>query len=270
MAMRNPKGRVNYEPNSWRRGAAGIAGRAASDSFPEPSEGAKAALRSETFADHYSQARQFFISQTDDRAGATSPRALTSSSARWRRRRSASAWSRTCSTSTMSWRRRSPQGLGMKKLPEPADRPRADAARICKPSPALSIIKNGPKRFEGRKLGVLVTDGADAALLAALQTAVTKAGAVIEVIAPAVGGVKAERRQAGSRPSRRSMAARRCSIDAVAVLPSEDGGAELLRSMRRPATSSPTPSRTASSSATPRPPRCWRRPASSRTRGSSS
>ena len=34
-------------------------------SFPEPMEGAKQRVRSETFADHYSQARQFFISQTE-------------------------------------------------------------------------------------------------------------------------------------------------------------------------------------------------------------
>ena len=59
------------------------------------------------------------------------------------------------------------------------------------PSPALSIIENGPERFEGRKLGILVTDGADAALLKALQTALEKEGAVIEIIAPKVGGVKA-------------------------------------------------------------------------------
>jgi catalase len=36
-------------------------------------------------------------------------------------------------------------------------------------SPALSILRNGPDSFAGRKLGVLVTDGADAALLAALS-----------------------------------------------------------------------------------------------------
>ena len=31
-----------------------------------------------------------------------------------------------------------------------------------KPSPKLSIVKNGPKSFAGRKVGALVTDGVDA------------------------------------------------------------------------------------------------------------
>ena len=35
-------------------------------------------------------------------------------------------------------------------------------------SDALSIVKNGPESFKGRKLGILLTDGADAALFAAL------------------------------------------------------------------------------------------------------
>ena len=36
------------------------------------------------------------------------------------------------------------------------------------PSDKLSIVKNGPKTFAGRKVGALVTDGVDAELLAAL------------------------------------------------------------------------------------------------------
>ena len=59
------------------------------------------------------------------------------------------------------------------------------------PSPALSIVERGPKRFEGRKLGILVADGADAKLLKAVTAAVTKEKAVFEIIAPKVGGVTA-------------------------------------------------------------------------------
>ena len=66
MAMRNPAGRVNYEPNSW---SADIAGpredpEGGYRSFPEPVADEKQRVRSERFADHYSQARQFFLSQT--------------------------------------------------------------------------------------------------------------------------------------------------------------------------------------------------------------
>ena len=68
----------------------------------------------------------------------------------------------------------------MKDMPKPADaavEPRDD----LRPSPALSIIENGPDSFEGRKVGVLVSDGADAALLKKLQAAIEKEGAAMEV-----------------------------------------------------------------------------------------
>ena len=54
-----------------------------------------------------------------------------------------------------------------------------------------SIVDNGPERFEGRKLGILVSDGSDAALLKAIKAALDKAGATFEIIAPKVTGVKA-------------------------------------------------------------------------------
>jgi catalase len=65
MAFINPKGRVNYEPNSW----GGVEGGPRETdrgfhSFPAEEGGVKARIRSETFADHYSQARQFYVSQT--------------------------------------------------------------------------------------------------------------------------------------------------------------------------------------------------------------
>ena len=65
MAFFNPRGRANYEPNSW-----GAEGGPREDpergfrSFAEQAEGPKVRLRPESFADHYSQARQFYISQT--------------------------------------------------------------------------------------------------------------------------------------------------------------------------------------------------------------
>ena len=65
MAMRNPKGRANYEPNSW--GADGGPRENPADgyrSYPEKVDAPKIRARPESFADHYSQARQFYISQT--------------------------------------------------------------------------------------------------------------------------------------------------------------------------------------------------------------
>jgi catalase len=75
-------------------------------------------------------------------------------------------------------------------MPKPADAA-LPTRQDLDPSPALSIVENGPKRFEGRKLGILVSDGSDAGLLKALKGALEKAGAIYEIIAPRVTGVKA-------------------------------------------------------------------------------
>ena len=75
MAMVNPKGRVNYEPNS-RSGAEGGPRESPElgfKSFAAEEGGRKVRERSESFADHFSQARQFYISQTRWSKG-TSPR----------------------------------------------------------------------------------------------------------------------------------------------------------------------------------------------------
>ena len=58
-------------------------------------------------------------------------------------------------------------------------------------SPALSILANGPDSFAGRKLGILVTDGVDAAKLTELTEAAEQANVNVELVAPAVGGVEA-------------------------------------------------------------------------------
>lgn len=62
MAMRNPVGRANYQPNSFGEGPRESPQRGFT-SFAAVEDGPKQRIRSESFADHYSQARQFYISQ---------------------------------------------------------------------------------------------------------------------------------------------------------------------------------------------------------------
>jgi catalase len=57
-------------------------------------------------------------------------------------------------------------------------------------SPALSILENGPDSFAGRKIGVLITEGFDRAILDELRRACDVLHVDIAVIAPAVDGVK--------------------------------------------------------------------------------
>jgi catalase len=57
------------------------------------------------------------------------------------------------------------------------------------PSPALSILGKFKPTLTGRMVGCLVSEGADAAVVASLRSAVEKAGADFKVVAPTVGGV---------------------------------------------------------------------------------
>jgi catalase len=188
MAMRNPVGRANYQPNSWGEGPreSPVSGFT---HFPSEEQGQKVRLRPESFADHYSQARQFYISQTPPEQRHIQM-ALTFELSKVEtpviRERVVSHLMNIDETLATAVA----QKLGFQSMPKPADAA-MPTRQDLEPSPALSIVENGPKRFEGRKLGILVSDGVDANLLKGLQDAVVAAKAQFELIAPKVGGVTA-------------------------------------------------------------------------------
>ncbi|MCK5749340.1 MAG: catalase HPII, partial [Oricola sp.] len=68
-------------------------------------------------------------------------------------------------------------------------KPARKPVTTLKPSDPLSIMKNPPANFAGRKLGVLVSDGAPAAVVKALKSAAKAEGAMFKVVAPKIGGV---------------------------------------------------------------------------------
>ncbi|MGN6303562.1 MAG: catalase [Mesorhizobium sp.] len=223
MAMRNPVGRVNYEPNSFGEGPR-ESPQQGFRSFAEAEEGQKVRLRAESFADHYSQARLFFNSQTPPEQRHIAM-ALTFELSKVEtpviRERMVSHLLNIDEglAETVA------DKLGLKQLPKAADAavaPRDD----LEPSPALSILENGPESFAGRKVGVLVSPGADAVLLRKLQAAIEKEGAVMEVVAPKVGGVEAAD---GSWIEGRHMIDGGPSVlfDAVALVLSENGAERL-------------------------------------------
>lgn len=223
MAMRNPVGRVNYQPNSWGEGPRETPVKGFRH-FPEKDDGPLMRLRPESFADHYSQARQFFISQTPPEQRHIA-NALTFELSKVEtpviRERMVSHLFNIDETLAHTVAAK----LGLKTMPKPAEAA-VQTRQDLEPSPALSIVLNGPKRFEGRKLGILVTDGVDATLLKALTSAMTKEKAMVEIIAPKVGGVTASD---GSWITAQQMIDGGPSVlyDAVAVLPSPEAVDEL-------------------------------------------
>lgn len=74
-------------------------------------------------------------------------------------------------------------------MPEPAEAAR-ETRQDLPLSDALSILKNAPNTFKGRKLGILVSEGFDAKIFADLAKSLVSEGANYEVIAPQVGGAK--------------------------------------------------------------------------------
>jgi catalase len=226
MAMVNPVGRANYEPNSW----SGADGGPREDpvngfrTFPADEGGPKRRLRPESFADHYSQARQFYMSQDPVE-----------------QKHIADAFVFELSkVETLEIRERMvgnlrnvdedlavtvADGLGLTAMPDrapAASRPITDLPD----SPALSILRNPPDSLEGRKIGALVTDGSDVKLLVQLEKAVEAEGAMLEYVAPKVGGfemndgtlVEAQQKIDGG-PS--------VLYDAVVILASEAGAEQL-------------------------------------------
>lgn len=228
MAMTNPKGRINYEPNSagGEKGGPRECPETGFQSFPDAVSGEKRRERSESFADHYSQARQFYISQTKNEQRHIAQALIFELS------KVENPAIRTRAVSHLpnideKLADTVAKGLGLREKITPsiaAVKTRKD----LKPSKALSIALNPPKTFAGRKVGILVTEGSDANLLAALKKQLDKEGATFEIIAPTVGGVKMSdgkhlpaNEKVGGAPS--------VLYDAVAILPSQEGVKLLLK-----------------------------------------
>jgi catalase len=217
MQLAVPKGRALYEPSSF--GGPRPSPAVGYQHFAQDVAGSKTRLRAESFADHYSQARQFYVSQTDveQRHIAT---ALVFELSK--------VQTPAIRARVVSHLRNVEDGLAMKvadglgiPLPDPA--PAARPTRMDLPgSPALSILRNGPSSFAGRKIGALVTDGTDAVVLGALLAALTRERAVLTIVAPTVAGVTlgdgtklAAHEKLDGAPS--------VLFDAVALLPSAEG-----------------------------------------------
>ncbi|MGO8094523.1 catalase [Rhizobium leguminosarum] len=225
MAMRNPVGRVNYQPNSWNQGPreSPVQGYR---HFPAEEQGPKVRLRPESFADHYSQARQFYISQTPPEQrhiAAALIFELSKVETPVIRERMVSHLMNIDETLAS----KVGHALGFKSMPKPADAA-MPTRQDLEPSPALSIIERGPKRFEGRKLGILVSDGTDAAIFKALLAEITEQKAAFEVIAPKIGGVTLSD---GNWIEAHQMIDGGPSVlyDAVALLPSAEGTGDLQK-----------------------------------------
>jgi catalase len=181
---------INYEPHSLSTNAGPRESpEKGLQSYSAQEEGPKQRTRSDSFADHYSQARQFFISQTEVE----------------QKHIALALKFELSEVQTLAIRARMvshllnidaglagqvAEGLRLREMPRPADAARPTLQDL-KPLSALSIQLNWPRSFADRKVGALITDGVDAKMLDALAKALKAEGAMLKLVAPEVGGVEA-------------------------------------------------------------------------------
>ena len=192
MQMERPKGRVAYEPNSLSADsprespAAGFRSSTILAQDTAQSNG-KARIRAASFADHYSQARQFYRSQsTHEQAHIASALVFELSKVEHPHVREAMVGHLRHIEEDLA--QRVANGLAMEKLP--AAPKSAMPVQDLPTSAALQLIGKMKDTLEGRAIAILIADGSDGAAIEATRKAITKAGARVKIVAPKVGGAK--------------------------------------------------------------------------------
>ena len=228
MQMMVPQGRANYQPNSLFEAGEDAGPRATSDgfaTFPKNDErndpSAKVRVRSELFADHFSQARMFYESQTPiEQAHIASAIVFELSKVMLSHVQLRILGQIRNIDEDLA--ERIAKGLGV-KLPAAI----APARKIVdlKTSMALSIVRNMKPLLQGRKVGILIHDGSDKGEIDKLKASIRQAGGKSVVIARQLknietsdGMIDADGQLFGT-PS--------CTVDAIALILSEKAAIEL-------------------------------------------
>jgi catalase len=225
MQHRVPKGRVNYEPSSLDP----TSPRAVAEGFRSfaqaADDGVKGRIRAASFADHYTQARLFFRSQTGieqaHMVGALVFELSKVATAEIRSRIVAHL-----RNIDEGLAQRVADGLGLADMPDAAEA--KVAAQDMPPSRPLSIVANMKPTLEGRCIGVLVDDGSDAEQVRRIVDAARNAKAAVKIVAPKIGGATLSD---GSTLAADGQLAGTPSVvfDAVAVIVDNGGAARLAK-----------------------------------------
>lgn len=186
MTMIPQKGRVSYSPSSLEADSPRQDPKQGFSSFQEPMGGDKLRIRSESFADHFSQALMFFNSQTkseQDHIIAAFTFELSKVDTKAIRTRMVGQLANV----DPAIAKRVADGLGMTDPIVPVATTVA-AKKNLPGSDALSIQKKMKPGLATKIIGCLVADGSDAAEVLALETAAAKQGAHVKIVAPKIGG----------------------------------------------------------------------------------
>jgi catalase len=225
MQMAVPKGNVAYEPSAFAVDSPREVASGGFQSAPVEEAGQKGRIRAERFADHYSQARLFYLSQTaHDQAHLASALVFELSKVGRSAIREAMVGHLRLIEEGLAGR--VAQGLGMAPLPKA---PLAAAPVVeMGPSPALQTIGKAKSTLDGRDVGILIADGSDAKAIKAITNVAAAAGARVRTVALRRGATTLDD---GSSLEADGQLAGTPSVvfDAIAVVLSEAGGGLLSR-----------------------------------------
>lgn len=187
MQMASQAGRVAYEPNTLAPESPREDPAHGFTSAQTEERGVKGRIRPESFADHYSQARQFFLSQT------TYEQAHIAYALVFELSKVAQVSVRIAIVGHLrnideNLAVRVAHGLALTALP-PAP-PTLVPVKDLALSPALQLIGKAKDTLLGRAIGILIDNGSDAAIVNKLKQAALDAGARVKLIAPRIGAVK--------------------------------------------------------------------------------
>ena len=221
--MMVPKGRANYEPNSIDPNGPRESPSLGLRTAPTATDGVKVRLRSESFSDHYSQARLFYRSvtpQEQQHMGEALAFELSKVEIPDIRRKilgHLNLIDRDLSSTVAERLGMTGEAAAIKPSVMPIE---------LNPSPALRLYGKYEPTLKGRKVGVLLAPGFNLKLKNALLAAIKKEGATPAVIAPKVGGVEDS---SGTKHAAEMALSGSPSVlfDAVAVLAGEAGDKSL-------------------------------------------
>jgi len=185
------KGRASYEPNSidggWPKETPPAAQDGGFESYPERIDAAKIRQRSESFSDHFSQARLFFNSMSDhekEHIIAAYSFELGKVEREFIRAREVNE---ILANIDLTLAKRVAENLG---LPAPAKGTVEVRKTSLEQSPALSQANLLPGNIKTRKVAILAANGVDAAAIDAMKKALEAEGAHAKLLGPTSAPVK--------------------------------------------------------------------------------
>jgi catalase len=181
-------GQASYEPNSlndaWPKETDPADRDGGFESYPEPMEGTKIRVRSESFADHFSQAALFYQSMSDVEKEHIAAAYQFELGKVTRPEIRARVVNEILANFDAGLAATVAEGLG---LPKPGKGARAAGKQT--PSPALSLLNRVKPGIKTRKIALLAAPGSDGASIKRAQAAFKAEGATALLVAPTLAAI---------------------------------------------------------------------------------